>query len=96
MLYFFVLFDMRVRLITLPPLRQLKAWFPIPQHAGSIDNLKQALASQLGLAETGDTLSLAIDGWELLSESDWSLVLADGDIITYGGVSYCFICYISS
>jgi hypothetical protein len=78
---------MRLRIQTLPPLPDLKAWFipDVHQIPNSIGELKGLLCSSIAvLKESGIApghIQLLLDDFELLDESPFAAALRDGDIL---------------
>lgn len=79
--------QMRLRVQTLPPLPDLKAWF-IPDEKylpDSISKLKEALCSSVTvLKDAGvrrEDIQLLLDEFELLNETPFTAALRDGDLV---------------
>jgi hypothetical protein len=78
---------MRLRIQTLPPLPDLKAWFiPDPHKTpDSIREFKRTLCSSVVVLKeedvASDDIQLLLDDFELLDESPFAAALRDGDLI---------------
>ncbi|KXN80901.1 hypothetical protein AN958_06848 [Leucoagaricus sp. SymC.cos] len=78
---------MRLRIQTLPPLPDLKAWFIQDEHQtpASIGDLKQLLCSNIGILKGAGVIpgdvQLLLDDFELLNESPFAAALRDGDLL---------------
>ncbi|KAF9448166.1 hypothetical protein P691DRAFT_760171 [Macrolepiota fuliginosa MF-IS2] len=78
---------MRLRVQTLPPLPELRAWFipDAPQVPSSILDLKGVFCSQIiALNDAGirqADIRLLLDEFELLNESPYATALRDGDLV---------------
>ncbi|KXN80899.1 hypothetical protein AN958_06846 [Leucoagaricus sp. SymC.cos] len=78
---------MRLRIQTLSPLPDLKAWFIQEDHQtpASIGNLKQLLCSNIGILKSARVIpgdvQLLLDDFELLNESPFAAALRDGDLL---------------
>ncbi|KAL4075559.1 hypothetical protein J3A83DRAFT_4089539 [Scleroderma citrinum] len=88
---------MRVKVTTSPPLPPLKAWFPIPSSSttreSTIASFKSHLCRSLPILRefTSSSLSLSIDGFQLLDDSEIEVV-RDGDLVWLTNVSIEQIC----
>lgn len=76
--------DMRVKIQTNPPLPPVRAWFPLPfvQSTPDISSFKYLLGASLPAFRdvAPSALRLSIDGFELLDNSELTIV-RDGDLI---------------
>jgi hypothetical protein len=76
---------MRVRISTELPLTKLKAWYPVKPSVTTIQQLKYGLTHDLSVLVQGHYKSkniiLQVEGFELLDESDLSVLDAEKDII---------------
>lgn len=77
---------LRIRVSTIPPLPQLKFWYPVPHlDPPTIYLLKTTLLDSIpalaALTLSPERLSLHIDQYALLDHSDVS-VLRDGDLLS--------------
>ncbi|KAF8627314.1 hypothetical protein AX15_004434 [Amanita polypyramis BW_CC] len=78
---------MRLRVQTIPPLPELKAWFiPRPTstllHLNTILELKQAICHDIKqLHQQHGNIRLLLDGFELLDSLPFDEVLRDGDLV---------------
>ncbi|KAG8840005.1 hypothetical protein FRB91_006631 [Serendipita sp. 411] len=80
---------MRVRVLTIPPLPHVKAWFEIPSFitssGGTIESLKIAICEQMFKPDNGtkfhhSQISLEVDQYELLDHSSAQIV-RENDLI---------------
>ncbi len=74
---------MRIRLISHPPLAQLKVWFATNGESGSILDLKRKLIREIDSLHgvfVGQLL-LELDGFELLDSTACVHVLKDNDLV---------------
>lgn len=82
---------MRIRIVTHAPLPSLKAWYPLDvaalgdrAQAKTVESLKAELVAHLPhvfLAVAPSTLTLELDGFQLLDDSKTQSVLKDGDLV---------------
>ena len=85
-----LLYLMRVRVSTVAPLPQVKAWFPVEVNArnspGTVDSLKRELCTKIEVLRRSRVqssgIALFLDDYELLGETSLD-VLKDGDTIWY-------------
>lgn len=72
---------MRVRIQSIPPLANFKAWISL-ENIPTIKDLKYYLLSSI-VADNVDQITLELDGFKLLDPSSISHILKDNDLITY-------------
>ena len=87
--------DMRVRISTSPPLPPVKAWFPLNLESLhpklNVSSFKSILCLSIPAfhSVSPDSLRLSVDGFELLDNSELSIV-RDGDLVWSVGAARVF------